>query len=51
MKSSEKYQIIFQLSPAAIALMSPAGIITDLNGRVYDFLQYKPEEVIGKHFT
>ncbi len=51
LKSSEKYQIIFQLSPAAIALMSPAGIITDLNGRVYDFLQYKPEEVIGKHFT
>jgi len=50
MKTTDKYRIIFDLSPAAICLMSPAGIITDLNGRLYDFLEYRPEEVIGKNF-
>ncbi len=46
----DKYRAIFHLSPEAICLMDTEGRIIDLNGRIYDIIGYRPEEVIGKHF-
>ena len=48
-ESEEKYRMIFELSPEAIGIVDKKGNIVDINGRVYDWLGYKPEEVIGKN--
>ncbi|NVM22300.1 MAG: PAS domain S-box protein [Desulfobacterales bacterium] len=47
--SEEKYRKIFELSPEAIVLLDGKGNILDVNERLYDWLGYKPKEVIGKH--
>ena len=47
--SEQKYRVIFELSPEAIVLLDTKGHIIDMNGRVYDWLGYKPEEIIGKN--
>jgi len=47
-ESEEKYRQTFELSPDAIVLINRKGIIVDMNGRVYDWLDYKPIEIIGK---
>lgn len=49
LKSIERYKTIYQLSPEAIGILDKEGFILDINERVYDWLGYKPEEVIGKH--
>lgn len=48
-KSREKYRAIFELSPEAIVLLDIQGNILDINGRLRDWLGYRPEEIIGKH--
>ena len=48
--SEEKFRQIFAHSPAAIILLDGQGTVQDLNGRVFDWLGYRPEEVIGKNF-
>jgi len=48
-ESEEKYKKIFELSPEAIVLLDRKGNLLDVNERLYDWLGYKPEEVIGKN--
>lgn len=50
-ESEEKYRTIFELSPEAIVLLDKKGNLLDVNGRIYDWLGYKPEEVIGKNLS
>ena len=47
-KEKNKYKSIFELSPEAIVIIDPKGNIVDINGRVYDWLGFKTEELIGK---
>jgi PAS domain S-box-containing protein len=49
-QSEEKYREIFELSPEAIVLLDRKGNILDVNARSYDWLGYRPEEVVGKSF-
>ena len=48
-QSEKKYRTIFELSPEAIVLIDKNGVFLDANRRIYDWLGYKPEELIGKH--
>jgi|GEM_PF-5044451 len=48
-KSEQKYRAIFEHSPEGIVLLDPQGNLIDINGRLYDWLDYRREEVIGKH--
>jgi len=50
-QSEKKYRTIFELSPEAIVLLDKKGIILDANSRVYDWLGYKPEEIIGSNIV
>lgn len=45
----EKYKTIFNLSPEAIIVLDRKGKMIDLNGKIYDWLGYKREEVLGKN--
>lgn len=47
-QEKEKYKSIFELSPEAIVIIDSKGNIIDINGRVYDWLGFKVEELIGK---
>jgi PAS domain S-box-containing protein len=47
--SEETYRTIFALSPEGIMLVSPSGIIVNVNNRISDWLGYAPSEVIGRH--
>ncbi len=40
---------IFEYSPLAIVILDKKGTIVDTNNRLYEWLGYKPEEVIGKN--
>ena len=44
----ERYRKIFELSPEAIAILNRKGRVLDINGKVYELLGYKTEEIIGK---
>lgn len=46
--SEEKYKKIFELSPQAILVIDKSATVVDLNERVYDWLGYSKEEVVGK---
>jgi PAS domain S-box-containing protein len=48
-KSEEKYKKIFELSPEAIGILDDKGNILDINNRLYDWLGYKPEQVVGRN--
>jgi len=48
MGSEEKNQVIFEAAANFIATLSEDGVIVDCNGKVQDFLDYLPAEVIGK---
>jgi len=50
-KETDKYKLIFELSPEAIVIIDPKGNITDINGRVYDWLGFKTEELVGKKIS
>jgi PAS domain S-box-containing protein len=48
-ESEEKYRKIFEFSPEAIVLLDREGNLIDVNGRLYEWLGYSPEEAIGKN--
>ncbi|MBT4403032.1 PAS domain S-box protein [Candidatus Falkowbacteria bacterium] len=45
----KKYKKIFEISPEAIVILDKKGKVLDVNNRLFDWLNYKPEEVIGKN--
>ena len=47
LEAEEKYEKIFRLSPEAIVIIDKNGVIIDINDRTYDWLGYRPDEVIG----
>ena len=48
-REGDRYKSIFELSPEAIVILDTKANIIDINGRVYDWLGFKPEELIGKN--
>lgn len=40
---------LFDWSPLAIVIIDKQGIFVDANRKLYDWLSYKPEEIIGKN--
>ncbi len=48
-ESMEKYRAIFELSPQAMVVLDKGGAIIDINQRIYDWLGYKPKDIIGKN--
>lgn len=49
-ESEAKYRRIFEDSPVIIVAMDTTGRVVDTNQKAYEWLGYKPEEVIGKSF-
>lgn len=43
-----EYQKIFELSPESISVLDKKGRIIDINERIFDWLGFKREEVLGK---
>jgi PAS domain S-box-containing protein len=50
-EEKDKYRLIFDFSPEAIVILDLKGNVTDINGRVFDWLGFKPEEMIGKNLA
>lgn len=48
-ESKEKHKNIFRVSPEAIVILNKKANVIDVNERLYDWLGYTPEEVIGKN--
>jgi PAS domain S-box-containing protein len=48
--AEERYEKIFRLSPEAIALLDKSGLFLDINDRLFDWLGFKPDEILGKSF-
>jgi len=48
--AEERYEKIFRLSPDGIALLDKNGVFLDVNERLYDWLGFRPAEIIGKTF-
>ena len=49
--SDERTRIFFNSSPLAILIINKKGIFIDANRKLYDWLKYKPYEIIGKSFN
>jgi len=49
--NTERNKIFFDCSPLAIIIVSKEGIFLDANRKLYDWLGYKPAEIIGRRFT
>lgn len=47
LEAEEKYEKIFRLSPEAIVIIDKNGVVIDINERTYDWLGYRPDEIIG----
>ena len=45
----EKNKTLFDWSPEAIVIVNRKGVFIDANRKLYEWLAYKPEEIIGKH--
>jgi len=45
----ERNRTLFDLSPQAIVFVNSQGILLDANRKLYEWLGYKPEEIIGKN--
>lgn len=48
-QSESKYRSVFELSPEAIVLLDNRGNVLDLNNRLYEWLGYSKQEVLGKN--
>jgi len=48
--STERNKILFDWSPLAIIILSIEGIFLDANRKLYDWLGYRPDEIIGRGF-
>ncbi len=46
-ESEERYRTIFELSPEAVVYLDTRGTVLAANKRIYDWLGYDSEEVIG----
>jgi PAS domain S-box-containing protein len=49
--SERRFRTIFELSPESITLLDRRGKIVTTNGKIFDWLGYKPKEVIGKKIS
>ncbi len=49
--NTERNKVLFDLSPLAIIIVSKEGIFLDANRKLYDWLGYRPAEIIGRRFT
>jgi PAS domain-containing protein len=48
--STDRNKIFFDCSPLAIVIINEKGIFLDANRKLYDWLGYKPAEIIGNSF-
>ena len=48
--STDRSRILFNWSPMAIIFISKQGVFLDANRKLYDWLAYTPQEIIGKSF-
>jgi len=46
--NSDRYKRIFEKSPLAIVILDNKGKLLDVNDRLFDWLGYSKEEVLGK---
>ena len=46
----QRNRTLFDWSPEAIVILNKEGIFLDANPRLFDWLEYKSEELIGKSF-
>ena len=44
-----RYKSVFDLSPEGIVLLDHKGNILEANQRLFDWLNYSPEEILGKN--
>lgn len=49
MEVVDKYKVIFELSPQAIVILDKKGKLLDFNNRLFEWLGYSREEVLGKN--
>ena len=47
--SSEKYKLIFEMSPELVIILDNKGVVIDVNGRLEDWIGYSRNEVVGKN--
>lgn len=50
-ESEKRYRFIVSNSPDIIYMIDQKGFFTFVNERVYDLLGYRPEDLIGEHFS
>jgi len=50
-QSEERYRSIFECSPEMIVLMDAQGTFVEANDRAAEWLGYRKEEYLGKHFS
>lgn len=50
-KSEEKYRLLFKLLPYGGEIVDTKGVITDISPGTAKMLNYKKEELIGKHLS
>jgi diguanylate cyclase (GGDEF)-like protein/PAS domain S-box-containing protein len=50
-ESEKRYRFIVSNSPDIIYMIDHKGFFTFVNDRVHDLLGYKPEDLIGEHFS
>jgi len=50
-KSEEKYRLLFELLPYGGEIVDTKGIITDISPGTAKMLNYKKEELVGKHLS
>ena len=48
-KSERQYKRIFDSSPEVIGIVDTKGDVSDVNKKLYEWVGYRPEEVIGKN--
>ncbi|MFO7678021.1 MAG: PAS domain S-box protein [Thermoplasmatota archaeon] len=51
LENEKKYRSIFEFSPESIIIIDKNGLVQDVNGRFYNWLGYKKEDIIGKEFV
>lgn len=49
--STDRSRILFEWSPLAIIIINKEGIFLDANRKLYEWLSYMPEEIIGRSFS
>jgi PAS domain S-box-containing protein len=49
LEKEKKYRTMFEFFPQLIVLLDSQGTLVDVNGRIEEWLGYKPVEIIGKN--